>query len=101
MENQFKEMLRAAAAETGLQLQDNLDEVALYASERVAILAMLVGQDGYDQAVIAERDNVALKMALASVAQSDAMRDKFTGLLQGALFMAAGLIAPGGGSAEA
>ena len=94
MQDQFENLLRSAIEETGADLERSAAEVAAYMSTRVATLALLVGQVGYEQAVIAERDNVALFAGLRAVEQADAASARIFGLIQGALFFAAGLINP-------
>lgn len=64
--------LRAAAAETGYVVQDN---VAAYAAKRAAHLASIVDHPGFDVAVEAERDAVALYAGIyATDAQARAFR---------------------------
>lgn len=100
MEEQLKNLLESALAETGADLQKTVSEVALYAAERTAILATLIGQPGYELAVIAERDNVVLMSGLQAVDQADAVRQRIIGVIQGALFLGAQGLANVAGPAE-
>lgn len=94
MQDQFKALLDTALEETGASLERSTAEVAAYAAERTAILATLVGLQGYEQAVIAERDNVVLFAGLQAVEEASEIRLRILSIIQGALFMAAGLISP-------
>lgn len=71
--------LQAAAAETGHAVHDS---VAVYAAARAAHLAGIVGQPGFDEAVAAERDAVAL---YAGVYATDAAGRAFRTALRVAL----------------
>lgn len=95
MKNQLEGLLCAAVNDTGLELKKAKDEVAVYMAERTAHLAQIVGLDGFDLAVIAERDNVAMFAGLSAVAQSDAIKDRVLGILQGALWMGAHALSGG------
>ena len=95
MSSQFKALLEAAVKETGADLGKSKDEVAMYMSERTAHLAQIVGFEGFDMAVVAERDNVALFAGLHAVAQSDSIRDRILGIIQGALFIGASALTGG------
>lgn len=91
----FEALLSNILDGTGEALEQSGREVALYASERTAILATLVGQVGYDQALIVERDNVALFAGLQAVSNADGLRDRLLGAIQTGLFLLSGAINPG------
>lgn len=93
MEETLKNLLESALEETGADLEATTSEVALYAAQRTAVLATLVGLNGYEQAVIAERDNVALRAGLSAVSVADAARERLLGVIQGALFLGAQMLA--------
>lgn len=92
-EFEFGELLKASLRETGTQLQTSLAEVTLYASERAAFLSTLVGQKGFHEAVIAERDNVALRAGIRVVQNADAHDARIVGIIQGALAIGAKALA--------
>ena len=79
MEEQLKALLESAIAETGADLSTAVDEVALYAAERMAVLATLIGQVGYEQAVIAERPNGALMAGISAGGSAHAPRPRRRG----------------------
>lgn len=97
MEEQLKNLLQAALDETGADLEAATSELALFAAERTAYLATLVGLQGYERAVIAERDRVALRAGIAAVDQADAAAQRALGIIQGALFLGAQVIANSSG----
>ena len=97
MEATIKNLLESALAETGADLEQTASEIALYAAERTAYLATIIGLDGYEQAVIAERDNVVLRAGLAAVGEADATRERIIGVIHGALFLGAQALANGAG----
>lgn len=93
--DQFVSLVQAHAQEIGVELKDNLNEVSQYASERAAHLSTIVGQPGWDEALVAERDNVAIYATSAAVQQADQLDQRFVnfigqalGLLSGALALA-------------
>ncbi len=92
--NQFEALLAALLEGTGQDLSQSGSDIAAYAAERTAILALLVGQVGFEQAVIVERDNVALFAGLQVVSNADGLRDRILGAIQAVLFLGAGLISP-------
>jgi hypothetical protein len=101
MEESIKALLESAIAETGADLATSVDEVALYAAERTAVLAMHVGQPGFDLAVIAERDSVALMAAMNATGAANAVRQRILGVIQGALWLGAQQLANRAASADA
>lgn len=80
-----KETLETALSELRIELSQSTQMIAAYTAERAAFLATLVGQPGYPEAVIAERDSVALRAGIASVAQADSADQRMLGVLQGIL----------------
>lgn len=91
--DELERLLKDAAKETGRDLRGNLAAVTLYAAERTAYLSTLVGQPGFEEAVRAERDNVALKGGIASVKAADAADARIVGIIQGVLFLGARALA--------
>lgn len=93
MQTEFKQLIDSALSETGASLKESSQEVAAYAASRAAFLSTIVGQPGFEQAVIAERDNVALFAGVVAVGQAVAVQAKIVGIIQGALFMGAQALA--------
>lgn len=90
----IKETLDTALDEIGVDLKQETAAIAAYAAERATFLASIVGQPGYAEAVRAERDNVALRAGIATVAQATSAEQRLLGVLQAALQMgAAALVA--------
>lgn len=86
---EFKELLEDVLHETGRDLGDKKDEVVLYAAQRSAHLAMILGQPGFALALRAERDNVALKAGLNAVISADRVDNRIVGVIQAGLLMGA------------
>lgn len=93
--DEFMGVLMSGLEETGVDLQADLADVRLYASEQLAVLALAVGEPGYAAAVIAARDNVLMKMGLSVVSAADAADNRIIGIVQGALALGAKVIAGG------
>lgn len=74
-----------AVKETGLQLKVSTKELAIYTAERAAILAAAAGHQGYEYALIAERDNVLLKSGRSAVSTGDAADERLLGIVTTAL----------------
>lgn len=82
-------LLEAAAKETGLELVKTAAEVTAYAAQRALHLASIVGESGYDEALTAEADSVALFAGIHAVKAADAADARLLGIIQGALMAAA------------
>ena len=93
VKHELEALLTDAIAETGASLQQGAAELAAYAAERAAHLATLVDDPGFQEAVRAERDAVALKAGITAVQQADAADARIVGVIQGALALAANLLA--------
>lgn len=91
--NDIIKVLESALKETGKDLGVSLDAVKVKIAEQLALLALAVGEPGYDRAVIAARDNVAFAMGLSAVADADAIDSRIIGVIQGGLSMGARLLA--------
>jgi hypothetical protein len=89
MEEDFLELLKSAAEETGHDLGDSARSVAIYATERAAHLSLIVNEPGFMKAVIAERDNVAMFAALEVGKDAKASDQRIVGIIHGALMLAA------------
>lgn len=87
--------IKQSAKELGVELRLDLANVTLYAAERTAYLASLVGQAGYDEAVIAERDNVVLRAGISSVQSADKLDQRIVGLIYSTLLFGAQALAGG------
>ena len=77
------------AESMGLELVDNLDEVAAYAAERAEHLSLAIGEPGFELALLAERDNLTLKATTDAVAHADALDARLLAVARGALALAA------------
>lgn len=91
--HEFERLLKEAAGRLGRDLTGNLDEVRAYASERMLHLSTIINEPGYEEALLAERDAVAMKAGLAAVDAGDAADAELRGLIAGALGVAARALA--------
>lgn len=92
----FMDSLNASLRETGRDLSVSMDEVRAEAANQLIKLSLAAGEPGYERAVIAARDNVALVAGLKSVSNADAVDGRIIGVIQGALFVGAKALAGGG-----
>jgi hypothetical protein len=86
---QFHAMLNAAVSDLGTELEEAHDTIATYMSERAMHLSTIVAEPGFDQAVTAERNNVALRAGLAVDDAANAIDQQLVGMIAGALRFAA------------
>ena len=93
LEQQFKDLFQQAAADMGTTLKDDGKELGQYSVQRAQELAKLVNQPGFAKAVQAEADNVLLFAGISSVTTGDAVDIKLQAMAQGALQIAAGVLA--------
>lgn len=90
---QFESMLKDAVAETGVRLKDTPRALALYMAERTLHLSTIAHEPGFEQAVRAERNSVALRAGIETHAQASALDFQLLGLIQGGLRIAAAALA--------
>lgn len=77
------------ARAVGVEVRADLEDAKAYAAERAEALAAAVGEPGFDEAILAERDNVVLRVAVASVDRADAVDARVLSTAAGALRLAA------------
>lgn len=82
---EIKAILLSAGKDLSDEARDRAGSVAAYAQERAAHLATLVGQPGFEEALKAERDNVALRAGLDLSEQAKSTDAKTIGVIHGLL----------------
>lgn len=85
----FEDMFKELAKQTGKDFGEAGKIAADYAAERAAHLASMVGEDGFEDAVLAERDAVLLKLGVLATDRADRTDQRIVGVVQGALRMVA------------
>lgn len=89
----LKEQIMNLLRDESIAARDDLmaasEKVAEYAAEQAEQLAEIIGEEGFELAVIAARDNVLMQAGVNLVAQADASDARFVGLLQGAISLGA------------
>lgn len=88
----FQSVIAAALDETGATLRQGAAEIAAVTAMRGAELASLVGQPGYDQAVIAARDEISLIAGISIVNKADKTANRVRSVIQGSLMFVAGAV---------
>jgi hypothetical protein len=78
-------LLTDAFRDSGRQFRADTAQVAAYTAERVEHLKRSLGEPGYDRAVRAERDAIALMAAGRAVSQADAFDARMLGIIEGGL----------------
>lgn len=89
MEQQFLDFLN----DMRLGAEGVREELAMYAAERAYQLSFAVGEPGYDEALEAARNSIALMAGIAAVEQADKADMHVLGLIGGALAFAARVLA--------
>ena len=89
----FVQLLKDNAVEAGRELSSDLTAVSDYAAARLAHLSTVVREPGFREALLAERDNVALKAAGRAVDRADSFDAKLLGLIEGSLSLGARALA--------
>lgn len=90
---QFRQLLEDAVKETGADIEESLDTVVLFMSERALHLSTIAHEPGFTQALRAERNRVAIHAGLSVAEDADSSDHRILGLIQGALALAAGALA--------
>lgn len=89
---EFENLLSSTLEELGQDLKntDNTKAaVAIFMAERAEHLATIASEPGFDRAVIAERNSVALLAGLSVSEAASAFDQRLVGLIGGALRIAA------------
>lgn len=86
-------LLRDSLRELQADLQLDLADLATYTAQRTAHLSTIAGLPGFDEAVIAERDAIALRAGINAVNAADKVDSRLIGLLHGVLFLGAKMAA--------
>lgn len=94
---EFQAMFDEALTRLGNNISTSTDSLAVYASERADHLSSILtnNEPGFDKAVVAARDNVALKAGLAVGQAAGAVDREWIGLIAGGLRLAAAALAAG------
>ena len=82
-------MIQATAREFGVTVKVDAKALATYTAQRVAHLGTLVGKPGFEDAVVAERDSLALRAGVLAVKAADVVDSRIVGLIQAALSIGA------------
>lgn len=77
------------AEELGVALTGDLELVAGYAAERADKLSLALGEPGFEQALTAARDSLALKAATAAVSHADQLDARILAVTRSSLALAA------------
>lgn len=93
IKDEIRTLLQGVVNETGRNLAGSAEDVAQYAAERAQHLARIYDQPGFDLALKAERDNVAMFAGIALVDQADAIDARILGIIEGALSIAKRVLA--------
>lgn len=91
--DEFVDLLRRHGKEVGEDLVSDLNAVAEYAAQRVDHLSRCASEPGFREALIAERDNVAMRAALRTVARADDLDARILAITETALQIGARVLA--------
>jgi hypothetical protein len=93
--NAFLEQLKLEIEDAGQDIKVSWDELRMYTAERANHLSAIVGKPGFELAVRAERDAIALKAGIAAVDTADQAGQRWLGMIQGTLIVVAKVLALG------
>lgn len=91
--DEFIQALRDHAIEAGQELAGDLSSVRDDLAARMAHLSRTVGEPGFRDALVAERDNLAMKTAGRAIDRGDAFDSRILGLAEGTLLVGSKLLA--------
>ena len=92
VKREIENLLVDVMTETRVSLKKAASELAAFVVERATHLATLVDDPGFQEAVRAERDAVALEAGIIAVGAADAADAQIVGVIQGALAITARLL---------
>ena len=81
----FKKLLKDTAEEFETEIKADLNSLAVYTSEQITLLTKAVGQPGFDEALIAARNSIALHAGISATRQADAADQRILGIIQAVL----------------
>lgn len=81
--------LQAEAKALGAALTSEIEGLAAYAAGRADHLSFAIGEPGFEDALRAERDALALRASLGAVARADEIDARILAVTQGSLALAA------------
>lgn len=90
IQNQIAAELQRVVTDTGRELRANAAQVAAYVAQRGAVLAGLVGQEGFDEARQAELDSCRIYAGVAAANEADSIDGRILGIVQLGLTIVAG-----------
>lgn len=93
---EFTQLLTGLLKETGTDLKRQGFEVAAYSQQQMRKLSSAVGQRGWDEALIASRDAIALFAGIEALDAAKAADARVIGAIEGALAIGARALATGG-----
>jgi len=82
---QFAKDFKDLVSVTVKSFEGDVDKLSLYAAERTIHLSLMLGESGYDEAVIIERDNIAMKAGILATDQADLFDQRLLGVIHGAI----------------
>lgn len=85
--------LKTTGERLGKSFSEALDDQRQYVAQTMLELAAAVNEPGFDEAVIAARDSVALHAGIAAADEGDVTDAELRGLLSGGLAIAARALA--------
>lgn len=89
IKEEFEQLFKDAAAETGIELAGSASTLAKFAADQAAGLSKIKGEAGFQDAVLAARDSVALKAGISASRAASAAEQRVVGIIQGSLRIAA------------
>lgn len=90
---EFEALLEQEAKRANVKLKETPRELALYMTERAVHLSRIAGEPGIEEAIIAERDSIALAAGLKFTDLTRAGDQYLIGVIQGALTIALRMLA--------
>lgn len=86
-------MIQGTAKDLGITLKMDGVTFAQHTAARVAHLGTIVGKPGFEDALKAERDSLALRAGVLAVRAADVVDSRIVGLIQAALSIGARALA--------
>ena len=89
----LEQLLKEALKAQGRDLAASGEELRLFVAQETLALALLVGQAGYDLALVAAAEKVAAKVGLLAIASAAAADERLRGIIIGWIARSAVLLA--------
>lgn len=91
--DEFLGLIKEHADQIGVELDGDFEAASEFAAQRAAHLSTIVGEPGFSEAMVAERDAIALRLTGDAIERADAIDGRVLAFIGQSLMLSARLLA--------